>query len=59
MPQRGDSLSYDYEVSRALEDRMMKSLGDDVERVIVVRGSSGGNEADVVMFTLPSAPPAE
>jgi|SRR5262245_19874545 len=55
MPQRGDSVSYDYEVSRALEDRMMKSMGDG-ERVDVVRGSSKKGNADIVTFTLPAQP---
>ncbi len=54
MPERGDSVTYDYEVSRALEDRMMKSMGDG-ERVDVVRGSSKG-DADIVTFTLPATP---
>jgi len=39
VPERGDSMTYDYEVSRSLEDRMLKSLGTG-ERVEVVRGSS-------------------
>jgi len=55
MPQRGDSVTYDYEVSRTLEDRMMKSLGDGV-RVDVVRGSSSSGEADFVTFVLPAQP---
>src|SRR5262245_8123070 len=55
MPERGDSVTYDYEVSRTLEDRMMKSMGDG-ERVDVVRGSSKKGNADIVTFTLPAQP---
>jgi pilus assembly protein CpaB len=55
MPERGDSVTYDYEVSRTLEDRMMKSMGDGA-RVDVVRGSSASNDASVVTFTLPATP---
>jgi pilus assembly protein CpaB len=54
MPERGDSVTYDYEVSRTLEDRMMKSVGEG-ERVDVVRGSSKG-DADIVTFVLPGTP---
>jgi hypothetical protein len=55
MPERGDSMTYDYEVSRTLEDRMMKSMGDGA-RVDVVRGSSRSGGADVVTFSLPAQP---
>ncbi len=53
VPQRGDSVTYDYEVSRALEDRMLKSMGSDSARVDVVRGSSSGGAADFNTFVLP------
>ncbi|MFM9845197.1 MAG: Flp pilus assembly protein CpaB [Dongiaceae bacterium] len=53
VPERGDSVTYDYEVSRALEDRMLKSLGSDSARVDVVRGSSSGGAADLNTFILP------
>jgi pilus assembly protein CpaB len=53
VPERGDSVTYDYEVSRSLEDRMMKSMGSDSARVDVVRGSSQGGAADVNTFVLP------
>lgn len=55
LPERGDSVTYDYEVSRTLEDRMMKSLGDGV-RVDVVRGSSSSGSPDFVTFVLPAQP---
>jgi pilus assembly protein CpaB len=53
VPERGDSVTYDYEVSRALEDRMLKSMGSDSARVDVVRGSSSGGAADLNTFVLP------
>jgi len=50
MPERGDSVTYDYEVSRTLEDRMMKSMGDGAQ-VTVVRGSSRGSGTDSTVTT--------
>ncbi|HVR65092.1 MAG TPA: Flp pilus assembly protein CpaB [Verrucomicrobiae bacterium] len=52
VPERGDSVTYDYEVSRSLEDRMLKSMGSDSARVDVVRGSSSGG-ADNTTLVLP------
>ncbi|HEX6093373.1 MAG TPA: Flp pilus assembly protein CpaB [Dongiaceae bacterium] len=52
VPERGDSVTYDYEVSRALEDRMLKSMGSDSARVDVVRGSSSGG-SDNTTLVLP------
>jgi Flp pilus assembly protein CpaB len=53
VPERGDSVTYDYEVSRTLEDRMMKSLGSDRAAVDVVRGSRSSGGADINTFILP------
>jgi pilus assembly protein CpaB len=53
VPERGDSVTYDYEVSRSLEDRMLKSMGSDSARVDVVRGSSSGGAAELNTFVLP------
>ena len=52
VPERGDSVTYDYEVSRALEDRMLKSMGSDSARVDVIRGSSSGG-SDNTTLVLP------
>jgi pilus assembly protein CpaB len=52
IPERGDSATYDYEVSRTLEDRMLKTLGDGSQRVDVIRGSSQG-DAETLTITLP------
>jgi len=49
VPERGDSVTYDYEVSRSLEDRMLKSMGSDSARVDVVRGSSSGGAENTTL----------